>query len=46
LARASRPLGIEVIALRRLVPRVGSAITVTASTIALFLLRRAHPKRL
>jgi predicted membrane-bound spermidine synthase len=31
-------LGIEVIALRRLVPHVGSAITVTAPTIALFLL--------
>ena len=31
-------LGIEVIALRRLVPHMGSAITVTAPTIALFLL--------
>uniref|UniRef100_UPI001C613D15 hypothetical protein n=1 Tax=Methylibium rhizosphaerae TaxID=2570323 RepID=UPI001C613D15 len=31
-------LGIEVIALRRLVPHMGSAITVTAPTIAMFLL--------
>ncbi|MEO8249188.1 MAG: fused MFS/spermidine synthase [Burkholderiales bacterium] len=34
-------LGIEVIALRRLVPFVGSSITVTAPTIALFLLALA-----
>jgi hypothetical protein len=31
-------LGIQVIALRRLVPHMGSAITMTAPTIALFLL--------
>ena len=34
-------LGIEIIALRRLVPQVGSSITVTAPTIALFLLALA-----
>ncbi|MEP6557565.1 MAG: fused MFS/spermidine synthase [Burkholderiales bacterium] len=34
-------LGIEIIALRRLVPQIGSSITVTAPTIALFLLALA-----
>ena len=34
-------LGIEIVALRRLVPHVGSSITVTAPTIALFLLALA-----
>jgi hypothetical protein len=34
-------LGAEVIALRRLVPHVGSAIVVTAPTIGLFLLALA-----
>lgn len=34
-------LGIEIVALRRLVPQVGSSITVTAPTIALFLLALA-----
>lgn len=34
-------LGVEIIALRRLVPHVGSSITVTAPTIALFLLALA-----
>lgn len=34
-------LGIEIVALRRLVPQVGSSITITAPTIALFLLALA-----
>ena len=34
-------LGAEILALRRLVPHVGSAITVTAPTIAFFLLALA-----
>ncbi|MBP8923277.1 MAG: methyltransferase type 12, partial [Thauera sp.] len=34
-------LGAEIVALRRLVPHVGSAITVTAPTIGFFLLALA-----
>ena len=37
LRKASSGAGVEVIALRRLVPHVGSLITVTARTIGLFL---------